>query len=722
MENKNISDLTELIKQIEANEILLPDFQREFVWKDVELQKQLVASVLARMPIGSILLLQSSNPKEFSSKALGRKQIINTSELGGNVEYLLDGQQRMTVLTNVFSNAIFQGLTSVNDLVAPMALKRRFFIKLPKWKSAEDSEEDIFGFHDLNFPTENLGENPTYLSSDIMPNLEAIEFNKNDGKAFNPFTPEEKAKSNDLAKFCTSKDDYYLIPLHLIGSNDKKNINKMTRIKTEIKNDYISDMKDHYDALHEDEQQAFIAKYEEEIDENRDFSTALGEVFETWWSSFSEYLKDCIKNIILNQIVVSEAQRGRAIDIYENLNRGGVSLNTFDLMTAKVAVVSSEGLYQRLIKYILEPTEIDKNVVPERMEAEVAKLTNYNASLRLGCYNENNNTIASKYLNAFLDVISLRCYNPDFIPSEYKLDYMKQDKILDLDPENINQNVEIVCKGIDRASFFLQTRCGIRKLSEVNNLFILVLLACIFLKDKWFHDKKVHNLLEAWYWCVIFSGEFDKDQNRNFIKNIQLLTKSLVDSQDIEWLKNMKSMILNAPNYSDKELLLYEKVNDERYPKKNLADYICQFLLSEPYPSMFDSEEVMSVFSEKTKSDNTSLEAHHIIPLGSVKKIGQVSGALRRDVRSIYNSPLNFIYITKKDNNSISDKSVNDYIQEITSEAKSRLMLAKFQNDEYNDDDVKDFLSERFDRLQGLIRNRVGDLLANSGYSSYCSN
>lgn len=156
----------------------------------------------------------------------------------------------------------------------------------------------------------------------------------------------------------------------------------------------------------------------------------------------------------LSQLVVSEAQRGRAIDIYENLNRGGVSLNTFDLMTAKVAVVSSEGLYQRLIKYILEPTEIDKNVVPERMEAEVAKLTNYNASLRLGCYNENNNTIAPKYLNAFLDVISLRCYNPDFIPREYKLDYIKQDKILDLNPENINQNVEIVCKGIDRASFF----------------------------------------------------------------------------------------------------------------------------------------------------------------------------------------------------------------------------------------------------------------------------
>lgn len=711
MENKNISDLTELIKQIEANEILLPDFQREFVWKHVELQKQLVASVLARMPIGSILLLQSSNPKEFSSKALGRKQIINTSELGGNIEYLLDGQQRMTVLTNVFSNAIFQGLTSVNDLVAPLALKRRFFIKLPKWKSAEDSEEDIFGFHDLNFPTENLGENPTYLSSDIMPNLEAIEFNKNDGKAFNPFTPEEKAKSNDLAKFCTSKDDYYLIPLYLIGSNDKKNINKMTRIKTEIKNDYISDMKDYYDALHEDEQQAFIVKYEEEIDENRDFSTALGEVFETWWSSFSEYLKDCIKNIILNQIVVSEAQRGRAIDIYENLNRGGVSLNTFDLMTAKVAVVSSEGLYQRLIKYILKPKEIDKTVVPECMEAEVAKLTDYNASLRLGCYNENNNTIAPKYLNAFLDIISLRCYNPNFDPANFKQDYLKQTKILNLSPEVINNNVEDVCRGIDGACYFLQTRCGIRKLSEVNNLFILVLLAYIFIKDKWFHNKKVHDLLEAWYWCAIFGGEFDKDQNKNFIKNIQLLTKTLVNPKDIDWLKDLKGKILKVEDYSDKALLLYDKVDKERYPKRNLVDYVCQYFLSKTYRSMFDNEEEISTFSEKAKSDNTLLEAHHIIPLGSVKKIGQVSSALRKDLRSIYNSPLNFIYITRKDNNAISDKSVNEYINQITPEAKQSLMLTQFTNDQYTKEDVKKFLSGRFDSLQGSICERVGQLL-----------
>ena len=579
MENKNISDLTELIKQIEAKEILLPDFQREFVWKDVDQQKQLISSVLARMPVGSILLLQSSNPKEFSSKALGRKQPINTDTLGGNVEYLLDGQQRMTVLTNVFSNAIFQGLPSVNDLVAPVALKRRFFIKLPKWKPNGDN--DIFGFYSLTFPTDNLGENPTYLSGDILPNLEVIEFNKNDKRAFNPFIPDEKIKPNDLAKFCVSKADCYLIPLYLIASNDKKNGNKKSRIKELIKDDFLSDVNDYYNSSLQEEQERLFKKYEGDPDEVDNFKKAISPTFDTWWSNFESYLTACITKIIMNQIVVSEAQRGRAIDIYENLNRGGVSLSTFDLITAKVAVVNSETLYHRLIKHIEELSEIDKSVIPECMDTEVSKLVDYNASLTLGCYNEGSNTIAPKYLNAFLDIISLRCHNKNFISDGYKLDYIKQDKILDLKPEEIDQNVEVTCKGIDRACFFLQTRCGVRKISEVNNLFILVLLASIFIKDEWFHDKKVHNLLEAWYWCAIFSGEFDKDQNKNFIKNIQLLVKNLRHEQDVDWLKEMKSKILNVQDYSDKKLLLYEKVENEHYPKKNLADYICQYLLQQ---------------------------------------------------------------------------------------------------------------------------------------------
>ena len=58
MPEPNTSNLVEIINKIEKNQILLPDFQRDFKWKDEDQQKSLIASVLCKMPIGSILLLE----------------------------------------------------------------------------------------------------------------------------------------------------------------------------------------------------------------------------------------------------------------------------------------------------------------------------------------------------------------------------------------------------------------------------------------------------------------------------------------------------------------------------------------------------------------------------------------------------------------------------------------------------------------------------------------
>ena len=44
MANENVSDLTNIIDRINKNEILLPDFQRAFVWRDEERQIKLIAS------------------------------------------------------------------------------------------------------------------------------------------------------------------------------------------------------------------------------------------------------------------------------------------------------------------------------------------------------------------------------------------------------------------------------------------------------------------------------------------------------------------------------------------------------------------------------------------------------------------------------------------------------------------------------------------------------
>ena len=85
----NYTDFKEIIRKIENHSILLPDFQREFVWKDEEQQKKIVASVLTKMPIGSILLL-SSTADEYSSKQLGINRTVDTDDIKGEVYYLLD--------------------------------------------------------------------------------------------------------------------------------------------------------------------------------------------------------------------------------------------------------------------------------------------------------------------------------------------------------------------------------------------------------------------------------------------------------------------------------------------------------------------------------------------------------------------------------------------------------------------------------------------------------
>ena len=104
--------------------MLLPDFQRGFVWKDEE-QRKIVASVLAKMPIGSILLLKSK-PDEYASKSIGMKEKNTYQSQDGEVEFLLDGQQRMTALTNVFSNVIYEKCKMFSKL-SSRALQRRFF-------------------------------------------------------------------------------------------------------------------------------------------------------------------------------------------------------------------------------------------------------------------------------------------------------------------------------------------------------------------------------------------------------------------------------------------------------------------------------------------------------------------------------------------------------------------------------------------------------------------
>lgn len=84
-----------LIADIEQGRIKIPQFQRQFVWS-MEETAGLIDSILKGYPIGTFIIWET-NDRLRSIRNIGNFQFPETPE-GNAVQYVLDGQQRMTSL------------------------------------------------------------------------------------------------------------------------------------------------------------------------------------------------------------------------------------------------------------------------------------------------------------------------------------------------------------------------------------------------------------------------------------------------------------------------------------------------------------------------------------------------------------------------------------------------------------------------------------------------
>ncbi len=91
-------NIRELMQDIRKLDLVLPEFQREYVWSR-EQAKQLIVSLLRNYPTGSILLWKTDNPPEIKNNAVARERIGTTS-------VILDGQQRLTTLYLLTQDAV----------------------------------------------------------------------------------------------------------------------------------------------------------------------------------------------------------------------------------------------------------------------------------------------------------------------------------------------------------------------------------------------------------------------------------------------------------------------------------------------------------------------------------------------------------------------------------------------------------------------------------------
>lgn len=85
-----MAKISKLLDAIKDKEIVVPEFQREYVWS-LEQAKELMTSLFLEYPTGSILVWETNNPPEIKNDAVNREKM-------GWISVLLDGQQRLTTL------------------------------------------------------------------------------------------------------------------------------------------------------------------------------------------------------------------------------------------------------------------------------------------------------------------------------------------------------------------------------------------------------------------------------------------------------------------------------------------------------------------------------------------------------------------------------------------------------------------------------------------------
>jgi len=106
-------DISQLLKKIRAGHFLIPQFQRDFTWKEGQ-TRLLVDSIARNYPIGSLLVLGKNDEVPLKSRKLDANYPPQScdddneevfDEPTSESYYVLDGQQRLTSIARVFLDA-----------------------------------------------------------------------------------------------------------------------------------------------------------------------------------------------------------------------------------------------------------------------------------------------------------------------------------------------------------------------------------------------------------------------------------------------------------------------------------------------------------------------------------------------------------------------------------------------------------------------------------------
>lgn len=732
--NENKVDLKNILDKIDHKELILPDFQREYVWsKDEDKIIDFIASILAQLPIGSIITFKNAY-NSFANKEIGFNKPISFGANQGDVYFLLDGQQRITTLDLVFSDRIFQKIKddpinhSKNYLVQKTNINKRFFIKLPKYNS-DVWTNDFFGLERLDFPFDP--KHVEFCSNQISDLIITKQFTINEIDSTNDewYSPKSsnypKYKLIDIYKENAASE--CLIPLSLIIDNQSILNEIITEIASKRRNilSYIYDIQNidnikNYIKENNDLYPIDLSSDDETI--YKEFNAILTNLQNNWAKSMYNYLCYCVEAININEFNIDDKNTSRAINMYEALNKGGAKLTTYDLIIARAGTQSSYGtksFAERNKELLSDYCNMELFDVLCNLTCSSAKDWNSNDYFHtITKTNEIVPSVVSQYLN-LLCFVSNKADNDKKIPrvhlEKIPNDYCKAKKQLDMTSEMIVNYSDIVLESLIDTFMVLQFLCGIPSIKQVDyNLILFPLSYAMYLYKSESIDISLKSLAKficGLYRYLIFTGCYVSDQSTEVMKHVELVHNWLLCDEvpskfSRNSIRNTLKDVLNIPKYNDFDVLT---LKPDLICKKAVRNSLLHYQLSLNAPDILMQASNSVYLNGYSYLD---LEIHHVVPLASAKTIKESTKQLRKE-QIILNSPLNLAFISKKANRDISSLDVKRYSNDICDEFLSRncfdLSIKNFLFDRNRPEEFAPLLKKRYDELKAKITDNICD-------------
>ena len=659
--------------------LVLPDFQRDFVWTK-EQQQSLIATFLVQIPINGMLLLEGKEG-DFAGKQMCWKENHLRTAQKEDLSYLLDGQQRLSTLKNAFSDVV----EGTDDWVKNLdyKLKLRWFLRL----MPEKDEEDIFGLRVLKFPRGSAA--PDKLEPAIMETrLISYPVYKKTAKEWYG----TEAKKSTFQKSAVEKR---MLPLYkLYGENDYA-----PTILSWIAQERLMEIPSEWEELTPETKHELLKnlceinedakKWENEPPSTDDalWKECATPLSTRWATAMGNYLTE-VMGQDLTFINLKKDEISRAIVIFENLNNSGTALSVYDLIVARAAKCKK---YPSLTKQIAEWIE---------NHAGSAEKDGKFSAEKMGIIDAKTSRMTSTFQKWYLAMLSLLINWPKSkmpVIKENNISEVagkinrlfKKTNILNLASEEIHKQSELaICSSL-RAATFLNQRCGLCKIDQIGYKLMVLPIAYLMQDEAVLQDEKKLNRMEYWYWVSLFSGRYITNQNHRCAEDVAWLYQFAGRMEDYNPFTRDAQDILQQNKYSDLETLLHPDTVDAAVSKG-----ICAYVLSrKPHDFYQDksselsaeqianNEEVPVISHGKPSKVLMKLELHHIIPLGTSKTMNTSASELRKNKQNLLNSPLNLTYISNLSNNSIGEQSPQVYLDNLYAGSLTDHFIPDFSKD-----------------------------------------